>query len=141
MRNLLALNSYDPGLQPPKKNTPQSTPFSSFPLTRDYIWFKIIKKQMEGDTHMLPIPANTLLANDKSLSSQKPSRKSEKMKQLRSLSNLKSTRGEYNRIIGESLEEEKARQSFEKDNSRELTLHSLDLIRTLLDEVKVGLER
>ena len=135
MRNLLALNSYDPGLQPPKKNTPQST------LTRDYNWFKIIKKQMEGDTHMLPIPANTLLANDKSLSSQKPSRKSEKMKQLRSLSNLKSTRGEYNRIIGESLEEEKARQSFEKDNSRELTLHSLDLIRTLLDEVNVGLER
>ena len=96
---------------------------------------------------MLPIPANTLLpanthlANDKSLSSQKPSRKSGKMKQLRSLSNLKSTRGEYNRIIGESLEEEKARQSFEKDNSRDLILHSLDLIRTLLDEVKVGLER
>ena len=46
------------------------------------------------------------------------------------------TRGEYNRIIGHLLEEEKAKQSLERDKNRDLTRNSLDLIDALLVVVK-----
>ena len=80
--------------------------------------------------------ANPRLPRARSSSPQKPPRKSEKLKQSRSLQNMNPTRGEYNRIIGHLLEEEKAKQSLERDKNRDLTRNSLDLIDALLVVVK-----
>ena len=66
--------------------------------------------------------------------------KTEEMRHSRSLPSINPTRVEYNRIIGLSLNEEKVKQSLEKQKSKDRTTNSLDLIEKLLEAVKTELD-